>query len=162
MSTHGVLLLFILIRLFNLLVSYLAPTFIPYLGFFPYTEILKQSSLPTFIYSFANFDGVHYIRTATIGYSQYAQAFFPLYPLLIRYASYIFFNNPLIAGLVISYVTFIISILVFNRYLILVGYKKSQVRWILFFLCLFPSDLNSRFPCFECFFPALPTFSFRQ
>ena len=140
MSTHGVLLFFILIRLFDLVISFLASVFIPYLGFFPYTEILKNSSLPSFIYSFANFDGVHYIRTATIGYSQYAQAFFPLYPLLIRHVSFIFFINPIITGLIISYITFFIGLFVFNRYLISVGYKKSQIRWILLFLCLFPTS----------------------
>src|SRR3989338_7634876 len=32
----------------------------------------------------ANFDGVHYLSIAERGYVQYEQAFFPLYPVLVR------------------------------------------------------------------------------
>src|SRR3989304_9578488 len=97
-----ILFLFIGFRLVDWLISYLAPFFIPYLGFFPYKEIAAQYNLPRFLTALANFDGAHYLLIAKNGYSQYQQAFFPLYPLLIRSLSFIFLNNYLLTALVIS------------------------------------------------------------
>lgn len=140
MSTQLVVLLFIIFRLVDLSFSYIAPFFIPYLGFFPYTEMFKHTFLPPFIYSFANFDGLHYVRTATMGYSQYAQAFFPLYPLLIRYSRVLLGNDPFLTGLVISYLFFMIGLLVLNKYLQLLKYSSSQIFWVIIFLNVFPSS----------------------
>lgn len=55
-------------------------------GRFPYTDrVLTITGLPSWIWSFGNFDGVHYLRLAQNGYNaEFSQAFFPLYPLLIR------------------------------------------------------------------------------
>lgn len=54
---------------------------------FPYTDqVLKITHLPSWVWGFGNFDGVHYLRIAQNGYSaEYSQAFFPLYPLLINF-----------------------------------------------------------------------------
>jgi len=59
---------------------------------FPYVdEVLKNSDLPAWMHQFGNFDGVHYVRIASAGYEyQFTQAFFPLYPLLIKIVSPIF------------------------------------------------------------------------
>lgn len=53
---------------------------------FPYVDrVLSITGLPDWIWGFGNFDGVHYLRIAQDGYAaQYSQAFFPLYPFLIR------------------------------------------------------------------------------
>lgn len=138
MSTLSLVILFITIRFVDLVISYSASFFIPYLGFFPYKEIFNNTFLSAYVYSFANFDGIHYIRTATIGYSQYAQAFFPLYPLLIRYSA-AFFNSPILSGLVISWTSFFIGMWFFNRYLVLLQYDKKRITWILLFLCVYPT-----------------------
>ncbi|OGM81163.1 hypothetical protein A2393_02360 [Candidatus Woesebacteria bacterium RIFOXYB1_FULL_41_13] len=55
-------------------------------GKFPYADrVLTPTGLPSWIWGFGNFDGVHYLRIAQNGYSaEYSQAFFPLYPILIR------------------------------------------------------------------------------
>lgn len=140
MSTRLVVLLFIIFRLVDLSFSYIAPFFIPYLGFFPYTEMFKHTFLPPFIYSFANFDGLHYVRTATMGYSQYAQAFFPLYPLLIRYSRVLLGNDAFLTGLVISYLFFMIGLLLLNKYLQSLRYSSSQIFWVIIFLNVFPSS----------------------
>lgn len=57
---------------------------------FPYTDrVLSITHLPNWIWGFGNFDGVHYLRLAQNGYeAQYSQAFFPLYPLLIRFFNF--------------------------------------------------------------------------
>lgn len=55
-------------------------------GRFPYVDrVLTTTNLPNWIWGFGNFDGVHHLRLAQNGYSaEYSQAFFPLYPLLIK------------------------------------------------------------------------------
>lgn len=57
---------------------------------FPYADtVLKITGLPSWIWGFGNFDGVHYLRIAQNGYTaQFTRAFFPLYPLLIRIANF--------------------------------------------------------------------------
>lgn len=55
----------------------------------------------------ANFDGVHYLVIANQGYQQYEEAFFPLYPLLIRFFDVIIPGPAYIAGLIISHAAFL-------------------------------------------------------
>ena len=131
--------LFIIFRIFDLLISYLSPSFISYLGFFPYKEVLRDYFLPQWIYSFANFDGIHYLLIAQNGYSQYEQAFFPLYPILIKFFSFIF-KNYLVSSLIISYVCFLTGLFVFKKYLGEILKNKKQVIWTLIFLIIFPSS----------------------
>src|SRR3989339_2053777 len=110
--------LFIIWRLLLLGVAYLSPIIIPQFGArFPYFEgRLISSGLPQFIWSFGNFDGVHYLGIAQNGYLyQYTQAFFPLYPLLIKLVSPITFGNLLIAGLLVSNTAFLIGLIVFQK-----------------------------------------------
>ena len=135
----ALIVLFVIFRIFDLLISYLSPSFIAYLGFFPYKELLKDYLLPQWIYSFANFDGIHYLLIAQNGYSQYEQAFFPLYPILIRFFSLVF-KNYLISSLIISYVCFLTGLFVFKKYLELILKNKRQVVWTLIFLIIFPSS----------------------
>ena len=89
--------------------------------------------MPNWISALANFDGLHYISIARNGYAQYEQAFFPLYPILIKYLSPIFSNNQLLTGLIISNVSFFIGITILAR-----SFKDSN--WILIFLLLFPTS----------------------
>jgi len=83
-----VLVLFSVWRVATLLVSFLATIVIPkWGGWFPYPDkVLIPTGLPSWIWGFGNFDGVHYLRIAQDGYmAANSQAFFPLYPLLIRF-----------------------------------------------------------------------------
>lgn len=112
---------FIVWKLFDFCVAYLAPNFIKYLGHFSHSTTLQHYNLPTFIKSFANFDGIFYLRIAKTGYSQFEQAFFPLYPLLIKTLSPIFAGNLLIAGLVLSNLAFLMGLIIFWKFLNLIG-----------------------------------------
>jgi len=67
-----------------LTVAFLSARLIPYAGNFPYRDLLISYNLSQVLYSWANFDGAHYINIARDGYHQFDQAFFPLYPLMIR------------------------------------------------------------------------------
>jgi hypothetical protein len=113
----------------------LAPYIIPYLGFFPYREVLIGFSLPHWINSLANFDGIHYLLISFRGYAQWEQAFFPLYPMLIKLLTPVFFNNGLLAGLIISNLSFLIGLLVAGRV-----FDKKYLLWFMVFLLLFPTS----------------------
>ena len=117
-------LLFLLWRVFDFLIIFFSQKVIPYLGFFPYSDQLPRFHLPTWISALANFDGLHYISIAGNGYAQYEQAFFPLYPILIKFLSPLFLNNQLLTGLIISNFSFLLGLIIFNKYLKLIFPKN--------------------------------------
>lgn len=81
-----ILSLFITWRALLFVVAILSTFFVTnFGGRFPYSEnVLIPTNLPSWIWGFGNFDGVHYIRIARTDYrSEYTQAFFPVYPRLI-------------------------------------------------------------------------------
>ena len=100
---------FLLWRSFDFLVIFFSQKIIPYLGFFPYSDQLPGFNLPSWVSALANFDGLHYISIARDGYAQYEQAFFPLYPLTIKFLAPLFSNNQLLTGLIISNVSFFLD-----------------------------------------------------
>ncbi len=74
-------------RIVLFVVAMFAIYFIPVFGNrFPYADTaLEITGLPNWVWGFGNFDGVHYLRIAQNGYnSEYTEAFFPLFPFLIR------------------------------------------------------------------------------
>lgn len=126
---------FFLLRVYDFVVAYFAPFFLKYGGNFSHPAVLKLFNLPAFIESFANFDGLFYIRIASQGYEQFEQAFFPLYPLLMSS-----FSNKLIGGLLISNLSFLIGLFVFRNYLSLILKDKKQIFWTIIFLLVFPTS----------------------
>lgn len=90
----------------------------------------------------ANFDGVHYLSIANNGYYQYEQAFFPLYPLMIRYLSKLLGSSFLLSGMFISNLSFLILLFVFWKLLSIKELKLSekQKKWSLVFLAFFPTS----------------------
>jgi len=109
---------------------------------FPYSDIyLIPSGLPHWLWSFANFDGVHYLTIAEKGYSaQFTQVFFPLYPLLIGIFNNILpFINPIITGLFISNMLFLFSLMIFRK-LMRLDYKEKEIKWMIAFLLFFPTS----------------------
>lgn len=139
---------FFIWRLFLFVIAGISPVFIPEFGArFPYyEERLINTGLPHFIWSFGNFDGVHYLGIAKNFYSdQYTQAFFPLYPLLIKAFSYITFNlfeekhRLLISALLISNLAFLTALIIFYK-LISETYNKNIANWSSLFLLTFPAS----------------------
>ncbi len=137
----GLLGLFILWRLFDFLIIFFSQKIIPYLGFFPYGDQLLKFDLPSWIYALANFDGLHYLSIARDGYAQYEQAFFPLYPILIKFLTPFFSNNQLITGLAISNASFFLGLIILSKYLKLI-FPKDRGPNILtvIALLLFPTS----------------------
>ncbi len=142
MNLFLVPLLFFIWRTFDFLVILLSQKVIPYLGFFPYKDRLPGYNLPSWLSSLANFDGIYYISIARHGYSQYEQAFFPLYPMLIKFLTPLFLNNQLLTGIIISNVLFLLGLFVFYRYLKLILSDSIQFYPILsiLFLLVFPTS----------------------
>jgi len=135
-------LLFIIWRILGLIIAFIANKFIPSSGMFQLfiKPIDLTSQVPNFIQDSANFDGINYLHIAKYGYGLYQQAFFPLFPLLIKLVSFVTNNNYFIAGLIISNLSFLIGIVVFKKYLGSISKNPSKITWILLFLLAFPTS----------------------
>lgn len=104
---------------------------IPYSGFFPYKFELQRYR-PVVFQALASFDGIHYIMIAQRGYLQYEQAFFPLYPNLIKSLGKSFLVN----GVFISVFSFILGLFFWKKYLKLITKNHKNILW---FWVLFPT-----------------------
>lgn len=129
--------LFIFFRCFTLLVALIAVFFMHRNINF---NLIKINFRMEEIFSmWSNFDGVHYTNIAAQGYenssTQYTEAFFPIYPLLIRFLNTIF-NNYFLSGLIISNTSLFLA-LYFLVKLISLDHKKDfafrTLKLILFF-----------------------------
>lgn len=136
------------------IIAYLAQIFIPnWGGRFPYADReLEITGLPSWIWGFGNFDGVHYLRIAQNGYNFLAsQAFFPLYPLIIRFFSTVIPKNPFLdtqvfvdpaffySGMLISNLFFVFGLYFFYK-LIENDFNKKVAFWSVIFLLAFPTS----------------------
>jgi len=86
-----ILLVVIAWRVGVFLLSLIAPYFIAYDPSFPYAyDLLAKLGLPQWLYSWANFDGVHYLTIMQKGYIGIGliQAFFPLFPFFVKLFSF--------------------------------------------------------------------------
>lgn len=102
--------------------------------------------LAPYLFSWANFDGEHYLSIAIFGYKRLEQAFFPLYPILISFFSKPFSYDLLsslvfstIWGLFISNISFFIALLVLYK-LLLLDFSKKIAFLTIIILLLFPTS----------------------
>ncbi len=121
-----IFLYFVFWRLIDWIISICAPTAVPFHGLFSHPTTLLHYGLPQSIRSFANFDGVFYIRIAEQGYAQFEHAFFPLYPSLMRFVSPLVAGNTLLAGLILSNGCFLAGLYFFSRYLNLTLHERDR------------------------------------
>lgn len=111
---------------------------------FPYYDTDLAAHYSRFWATFAHFDGIHYLRIAEHGYADWgSQAFFPLYPLLIHTLSPLT-PSPLMAGLIISWVSLVLSILGLKK----LFSNRPHLFWLtlafptaFFFLALYTESL---------------------
>ena len=90
------------------------------------------------LYSRANFDGNHYLTIARRGYGYAQQAFFPLYPNLIRYFSK--YMLPVTSGVAISIVSFFIAIIFLVKLVKLDDSDPNIAKWTIISLLAFPTS----------------------
>lgn len=134
------LITFISWRLFLFLIAFLAKFLFPLRKGFLGGGDEFYFKLP-WIYGWANFDGVHYLSIAKRSYAQYEQAFFPLYPLLIRFFARFLgtnFNSYFLVGFFLSNICFLFSLYFFYQ-LVLNNFGKKIAQNSLIFLLLFPT-----------------------
>lgn len=91
------------------------------------------------LWSWANFDGVHYLFIAQYGYGQFQQAFFPFYPMLISLVSRLLQGNYLISALFISHLS-LIAALFFLYKLIKIDFSEKVANWTILFMLFFPTS----------------------
>lgn len=154
--------LFITWRISLFVIAYLAPSFIPQFGAkFPYfNERLISTGLPAYVWSFGNFDGVHYLGIAKDAYAyQFTQAFFPLYPMLFGFLSRFTGVDLLISGLLLANISFLAGLIVFYRLTSEVLDKKTAI-WSCTFLLFFPTSFYFGSVYTEGLFFFLTTLSF--
>lgn len=102
---------------------------------FPYYYILLLNVRDAAYALWGYFDGVHYLRIISAGYVDIgSQAFFPLYPLLVRGISQVFSLAPYISGIFVSLFSLSGSITV-------IKYLFSEKKYyVIITLLLFPTS----------------------
>lgn len=142
-----ILLIFLSWRIFLILIMLYAINFVPlgssdrFLG----GGFLNYSASPQ-LFSWANFDGEHYLSIAIFGYKNLEQAFFPVYPSFISilanpdisdmFGSLV---NSTLVGLLISNISLILA-LIFLFELIRMDYSKKIAYLVVFIILLFPTS----------------------
>lgn len=106
----------------------------------------KNYSLSPELFSWANFDGEHYLSLSIFGYKAREQVFFPLYPLLISLFSKNLTNDLFtnliygtIVGVMISHVALILALFYLYR-LITLDYSRKIAYWTIIILLAFPTS----------------------
>lgn len=133
-----VLLLFIVWQIFLCLLNFASPFInIPRREGYNYVEIKVKN--PKFFWNRANFDGIHYLDISRKGYGIFQQAFFPLYPKLIRFISPLFGHHDLVVGIFISNVSLLISLFLFYK-LIKLDYSDQVAKQTLVYFLIFPAS----------------------
>lgn len=106
------------------------------------------------LWGWANFDGEHYLSIAVNGYKDLQQAYFPLYPLMIR-----LFGGSIWSGILISNLAFLASL--FGLYkLIRLDYSEKTAKLAIILLLVFPTSFFFATVYTESLFLALVVWSF--
>lgn len=121
--------------LFLLVAMKLVTTKVDFLGGGASTGLYFTNPL---LWAWANFDGVHYISIAEKGYLQFQQAFFPFYPMVVRFFARLT-GEYLITGLFVSNLSFLAALYLFFK-LIILDFKKNIAKRAIFYLLVFPTS----------------------
>jgi hypothetical protein len=107
----------------------------------------------TFASHFATWDSAHYLRLSELGYAKDVRscAFYPLWPLLMRWSAPGFGGSHLVAGLVLSNVLSLAGWLVFYR-LTAARFGAAVAGWALALLVAYPGSLFYQFLYSESLF----------
>lgn len=144
---------FLIWRIGLFLVLFLAVKFIPLQQHFLGGGMTNYLKAP-WLWAWANFDGEHYLSIAKVGYANGEQAFFPLYPLLIR-----LFGGGVGVGLLISNFFFLLALVGLSK-LILLDWNRKIAKTVTVLLLLFPASFYFGGVYTESLFLALTVWSF--
>jgi len=144
---------FLIWRILIFIPIFLAPYFVELQNKFLGGEKENYLSNP-YLWSWANFDGEHYLSIARKGYEGGEQAFFPLYPLLIN-----FFGGGVLSAILISNVSFLIALIGLYK-LIKLDYPEKIAKLSIILLLVFPTSFYFASVYTESLFLALVVWSF--
>ena len=126
----------------------------------------KNYQLAPEFFSWANFDGEHYLAIAIFGYKELEQAFFPVYPILVNFFSKPFHGDQFttlvsstMVGLLISNIAFFLA-MVFLWKLIRIDFSEGIAYLTLVVLVLFPASFYFGSLYNESFFLLLSVVAF--
>ena len=123
------------------LVAGIADQFLLYQPSFPYADaLLANTHLPRWLYSWGNFDGVHYLTIAELGYlgTGSIQAFFPVFPLILKLLAW--FSQPLLSGIVFNSLLTLLLLVAFYQ-LAKLDQTQNKAWWSVLALLAFPTSL---------------------
>ncbi len=107
-------------------------------GVFPYQGVMENSSPVLTIWQ--RFDTNWYLKIAHFGYSESdgSKAFFPLYPMMVKFFGFILGNN-LLAGLLVSNAALLGALVLFYN-LAVEYFEVGVIRRSLVYIMLFPTS----------------------
>lgn len=128
-------------RLALLTIAALATSFIGFLFPYPsFDHLIELGSHIPLVWTWAGFDGIHYITIAEQGYiANYTQAFFPLYPILIRLTAFYTHLNALLSGLLVTHVSLLVALALFWK-LLRLDWSERIAFQVLFLFLVFPNS----------------------
>ncbi len=133
-----ILKIFLIWRVLLFLLTYLGSTLFPKVANGGLGAIGPGKSFD-FLASWAQWDGGHFINIARLGYfNPQEYAFFPLFPNLIRFVSVFTFGNLIVAGLIISNVSFLAFLIIFHK-LIKIKFSPKVADTATFTFLIFPT-----------------------
>ncbi len=110
------------------------------------------------LWSWLNFDGLHYYSIAQNGYSPGKYFFFPVFPLVARWLAVIFGSIP-ISGLLVSNLSFLLALFGLWK-LLRLDYKRKISCLVIILLLLFPASFYFASFYTESLFLALVVWAF--
>ena len=98
-----------------------------------------RSGEPVFASHWATWDAAHYLYLSEVGYHRHVWscAFYPLWPLLVRWSAPVFGGSHVVAGMVLSNVFSLLAWLVFYH-IVQARWGPKAAGWALVFLVSFP------------------------
>lgn len=131
-------------RIVLFLIGILADNFLSYDPSFPYSnEILAKLNVARWLYSWGNFDGVHYLTIATKGYigTGLIQAFFPVFPLILSLLKASFGRYFFVMTLVSQFLITFLLVGLFFYFVKEILKKSEQISWLsVVSLLIFPTS----------------------
>jgi hypothetical protein len=112
-----------------------------------------------YLWTWANFDGEHYLAIAKEGYRPLTYFFFPIYPILIRIVSSTFRLSHIFSALTISNISFLIGLIGLAK-LIKLDYGQKVTKLTILLYLFFPTSFYFTATYTEALFFALVIWTF--
>lgn len=138
-ENQQILLLFVTWRIWLFVFALLGLVLLPMFSKHFFGGGLEKYVQNPLFWTWANFDGEHYLSIAQYGYKPLQHSFFPIYPFLIKFVSSGSLRSLTVSGLVISNLAILASLFLLWR-LVRLDYSSEVATWTLVSLLAFPTS----------------------